>query len=61
MQIVFSPTAGGSRSGALTIADNAPNSPQTLSLDGTGVDYSLASNGPSSVTVTSGQSAVFPL
>jgi hypothetical protein len=61
MQIVFRPAAGGARTGTLTIADNAPNSPHVLALTGAGVDYSLATNGASSVTVTSGQSAVFPL
>ncbi|WP_245631983.1 choice-of-anchor D domain-containing protein [Edaphobacter aggregans] len=36
MQIAFRPVVGGSRSGALTIADNANNSPQALSLSGSG-------------------------
>jgi hypothetical protein len=61
LQIAFTPTAGGTRTGALTINDSAPNSPQALTLTGAGVDFKLAPNGPSSVTVTSGQSAVFPL
>jgi hypothetical protein len=61
MQIVFRPTAGGARSGSLTISDTAPTSPQTLSLTGQGVDFTLATNGPSSLTTTSGQNAVFPL
>jgi hypothetical protein len=61
LQIAFTPTAGGMRTGTLAINDSAPNSPQTLTLTGAGVDFKLASNGPSSVTVTSGQSAVFPL
>jgi hypothetical protein len=61
MQIVFRPTAGGARTGSLTISDTAPTSPQTLSLTGSGVDFTLATNGPSSLTTTSGQNAVFPL
>ena len=61
MQIVFQPTAGGARSGALTISDSAPGSPQTLPLSGAGVDFTLATNGPSSLTIASGQNAVFPL
>jgi hypothetical protein len=61
IQIVFRPTAGGARTGSLTISDTAPTSPQTLSLTGSGVDFTLATNGPSSLTTTSGQSAVFPL
>jgi hypothetical protein len=61
MQIVFLPSVGGPRSGLLTIADNAPNSPQTLQLTGSGVDFTLGPDGSTSVTITSGQSAVFPL
>jgi hypothetical protein len=61
MQVVFSPTAGGPRAGTLTVTDTAPNSPQVLSLNGAGVDFTLTSNGPSNVTVKNGQSAVFPL
>lgn len=61
MQIVFRPTAGGMRQGTLAITDNAINSPQTLPLTGSGVDFDLAINGPSSVATSSGQSAVFPL
>jgi hypothetical protein len=35
-QIVFTPTAGGARNGALTLTDNAPDSPQTITLTGSG-------------------------
>ena len=34
--VTFSPTAAGTRTGALTFTDAAPNSPQTVSLSGTG-------------------------
>ena len=61
MQVVFNPSVGGPRSGILTITDNAPNSPQTLQLIGSGVDFTLGPDGSSTVTITSGQSAVFPL
>jgi hypothetical protein len=61
LQIVFAPTAGGPRSGTLTVTDNAANSPQTLSLSGTGVDFSLNPNGGTSLTITNGQNAVYPL
>src|ERR671934_695999 len=36
MSITFSPTASGTRSAAFTLTDNAPNSPQTVPLTGTG-------------------------
>ena len=61
MQVVFTPTAGGPRTGTLTVTDDAPNSPQALTLNGAGVDFTLNSNGPASVTITNGQNAVFPL
>ena len=35
--VTFTPTAAGQRTGTLSIADNAPNSPQTVGLTGTGV------------------------
>jgi len=61
LQITFTPTVAGARTGALTVSSNAPGSPQTLPLNGAGVDFALVANGISTVTVTSGQSAVFPL
>jgi hypothetical protein len=61
MQVVFIPSAGGPRSGLLTITDNAQSSPQTLQLTGAGVDFTLTPDGSTSVTITSGQNAVFPL
>jgi hypothetical protein len=61
LQIVFRPTAGGTRTGALTVNDDAINSPQTLPLTGPAVDFALVLNGPTSVTTSSGQNAVFPL
>jgi hypothetical protein len=41
--VSFSPKGLGARSGTLTVTDNAPNSPQSVSLTGTGYD-SLAQN-----------------
>jgi hypothetical protein len=35
--VTFTPTVSGTRSGVLTIADNAVNSPQTVSLSGNGM------------------------
>jgi hypothetical protein len=61
LQVAFMPSAGGPRSGTLTVTDNAPNSPQTLSLTGTGVDFALNANGATSLTIANGQNAVFPL
>ncbi|HEV2424793.1 MAG TPA: choice-of-anchor D domain-containing protein [Terriglobia bacterium] len=36
ISVTFQPAAAGSQTGTLTIADNAPKSPQTVSLSGTG-------------------------
>jgi hypothetical protein len=61
MQVAFAPTMGGPRSGTLTVTDNAVNSPQALSLTGTGVDFTLNPNGGTSLTISNGQNAVYPL
>jgi hypothetical protein len=36
ISVTFSPTANGNRYGTVTITDNAPNSPQTITVSGTG-------------------------
>lgn len=41
--VTFSPTATGSRTGTLTVTDSASNSPQTVSLTGTGILQATAS------------------
>jgi len=46
INVTFTPTAAGARSGALTVTDNATNSPQTASLTGTGT---TAASGPTFV------------
>ena len=61
VQIAFTPTAGGPRSGALTVNDSALNSPQMVSLAGVGVDFALTADGSTTQTISSGGSAVFPL
>lgn len=61
LQVLFAPTVGGTRTGTLTIDDSAPNSPQVLHLSGTGVDFALNPDGDTTVTISSGQNAVFPL
>jgi hypothetical protein len=47
--------------GSLTVTDSAANSPQILQLTGAGVDFALAPDGNTSLTISSGQNAVFPL
>jgi hypothetical protein len=57
--VFFDPTTTGARSGALTITDNAPGSPQSVLLTGTGQDFSLAPGSQNSATVSPGQSASY--
>jgi hypothetical protein len=67
INVSFTPTATGDRSGLLTITDNAPGSPQAVSLDGTGVapaapiTLSTPSSGGDSATVASGATATYNL
>ncbi len=59
--IGFRPTVAGARGGTLTVVSNAAGSPQTLALAGIGVDFTLTADGPTSATVTSGQTASYLL
>lgn len=56
ISVTFSPTAGGALTGTLTLSDNASNSPQTVSLSGTGADVSIATTS-TGMTVASGSSS----
>jgi hypothetical protein len=62
--VVFSPTAAGTINGTLTLTTNASPSTQTISLFGTGIDFTLAATGSTSATLASGAngtSAVYNL
>ncbi|MGC2638503.1 MAG: choice-of-anchor D domain-containing protein [Acidobacteriaceae bacterium] len=64
ISITFVPASAAPLTGTLTITDNAPSSPQTVSLSGTGVAaFSLgtASGGSTSATVSSGGTATWNL
>jgi len=61
ISVAFTPTAGGTRSGTLTINDNAPGSPHTVALSGTGQDFSLAPSGQATATIMPGQTANYTL
>jgi hypothetical protein len=63
IQVTFTPTAGGARTGQLTVTDNAPGSPQSAALAGSGPDFTLAVGGNSSTsaTVSPGQTATYTL
>ena len=59
--VFFDPTAGGTRTGTLSITDNAAGSPQTITLTGSGQDFSMTPGSASSATVTPGQSASYSI
>src|SRR5258707_179189 len=63
ISVKFTPTAAGTRTGTLTLTDNASNSPQTISLTGIGSTTSAVAPSittqPASRTVTAGQPAAF--
>src|SRR5438094_4863058 len=52
INVTFTPAASGTRSGTLTVTDNASGSPQTASLTGTGVTGTAALS-PTSLTFSS--------
>ncbi len=56
ISVAFAPHSAGPQNGTVTIADNAPGSPQNIALSGTGQDFSMAA-APMTLTVTPGQAA----
>ena len=58
ISVFFDPSAAGSQTGTLTITDNAPDSPQTIQLSGTGMDFAMSSS-TTSQTVAAGQTATY--
>jgi hypothetical protein len=61
VQVVFAPSAGGARTGSVTVVDNGGTSPQSLQLAGTGVDFALSANGSTTLTIAAGVQAIYPL
>ena len=61
--MTFTPTAAGPQTGLLSLTDSADSGPRTLSLSGTGQDFSIGagSGGSTSATVSPGQSATYSL
>lgn len=61
---IFAPTAAGTRTGQITFVDDAPGSPQTFTLSGTGfTDFGLNMlvPGTETLTVTAGQGIDYQL
>ena len=66
ISVTFSPQAAGARTASIQITDNASNSPQTISLTGTGtappeIGLKIPSHGSSSASVAAGQPASYTL
>jgi hypothetical protein len=61
--VSLTPTAVGPTTGTLTLTDNAANSPQVVTLSGSGADFTItaAASSSTSVTVTAGQPASYVL
>jgi hypothetical protein len=57
ISVTFTPTATGARNGTITITDNANGSPRTVSLTGTGTDFTITA--PASVNVPRRSSMMF--
>lgn len=59
--VVFSPSQAGARSGNLTVSFANIANPFNVELSGNGDDFTLQVSGSPSATLTSGQTATFPL
>ena len=57
VSLTFTPTAKGTRTGTLSFSDDAPGSPQTVALTGTGTQIALSSASLNFKTVTVGQTS----
>jgi hypothetical protein len=60
INVTFTPTATGTRSGAVTISDSVAGSPQSVGLSGAGSDFSLASS-TGQKTIKAGATASYAL
>jgi hypothetical protein len=63
ISVTYTPTGSGPQTGALSLTDNAADSPQSVALSGTGEDFSLAVASGSTTTssITPGQTATYNL
>ncbi|HKW63310.1 MAG TPA: choice-of-anchor D domain-containing protein [Candidatus Acidoferrum sp.] len=63
ISVTFKPTATGNRTASVAITHDATGSPQTVTLTGTGTDFSIdaATGGSTTATVVAGQTATYKL
>jgi hypothetical protein len=60
IQLTFTPTSSGTRTGTLILTDTAVDSPQSVSLVGSGIDFVMPSSG-GSATIKAGATATYQL
>ena len=60
ISVTFTPTVAGSRTGSLTITDNAASSPQVVNLGGSGSDFTV-SVAPPSASVIAGNAVSYTI
>jgi hypothetical protein len=60
LNVTFTPTAAGSRTGLLTITDNAAGSPQVVNLGGGGADFQFSIS-PTTASVIAGGAATYTI
>ncbi len=60
INVTFTPTASGTRTGTLGVTDNASGSPQVVNLTGAGADFNLA-NSTGADTIQPGSAATYTL
>ena len=63
IDVTFTPSTAGARTATITLNDNASDSPQSVTIEGHGMDISLTmtSGGGATQTVSPGQSATYSL
>ena len=61
VQVVFAPLSAGQQTGSLTVSSAAMAASAAVQLEGVGFDFTVAPSGAGSQTVSSGQTAYFPL
>jgi len=60
IQVTFTPTTSGNRTGNLTLTDSAANSPQLVSLTGSGIDFSMPASG-GTASIAAGATASYQM
>src|SRR5205807_5695312 len=63
ISVTFTPTATGTRNGAIIIADTAPGAPHAIALTGIGTDFSITPppGSTNTATISAGQTATFTM